>query len=121
MSPKPTNWVSLAIATPHPGVQGPIWNRPRSGGLGPIGTHSAVIEPHTSSARLGGSILYATAAGRRYPDLRIYPYECLGFEGQQVAVVPSRDVVIRPLDHIIERAQWDTNDFAVTALPGLPE
>lgn len=48
-------------------------------------------------------------------------YYATGFEGQQVIIIPSREVVIVRLGLTADRANWDAGKFAAMVLEGLPE
>lgn len=57
---------------------------------------------------------------RRWPSLPPDAYDASGFEGQNVLVVPSRDVVIVRLGLSPDRAGWDFDAFAASILAALP-
>jgi CubicO group peptidase (beta-lactamase class C family) len=58
---------------------------------------------------------------RRWPSLPRDAYDASGFEGQNVLVVPSRDVVIVRLGLTPDRVGWDFDAFAASILDALPD
>lgn len=58
---------------------------------------------------------------RRWPELPLDAYDASGFEGQNVLVVPSRDVVIVRLGLSPDREVWNFGAFAAGVLRALPE
>lgn len=60
-------------------------------------------------------------ADRRWPSVPVDAFDASGFEGQNVLVVPSRDVVIVRLGLSPDRENWDFDAFAGAVLDALPE
>ncbi|WNJ18940.1 serine hydrolase [Pontibacter sp. G13] len=59
---------------------------------------------------------------RRYwPEVPEDAYYCSGFEGQNVVIIPSRDVVIVRLGLSHSRAAWDVGTFLEEVLAALPD
>ncbi|TVQ94491.1 MAG: class C beta-lactamase-related serine hydrolase [Deltaproteobacteria bacterium] len=58
---------------------------------------------------------------RRWPDLPLDAYDASGFEGQNVLVVPSHDVVIVRLGLTPDREKWNFGAFAAGVLAALPD
>lgn len=60
-------------------------------------------------------------AERRWPDLPRDAYGLSGFQGQSVAIVPSRNAVIVRMGHTPGQGAWDLNGFLAGVLSALPE
>jgi len=61
------------------------------------------------------------ASTQYWPDVPEDAYMCLGFEGQQVVIIPSRQLVAVRLGQALPESRWWSNDFLKGLLALLPE
>ena len=69
-----------------------------------------------------GALVQTNAGGedRRLPSVPEDAFEMVGYEGQSVLIVPSREAVIVRLGLTRGEASWDTDRFAAELLAALP-
>ncbi len=102
-----------------------VWNGER---ILPEGWANYSATPTPKSDRGGYGAQFWLNAGesgnpenRRFPNAPADMYFPSGFEGQNVVIIPSRDVVIVRLGLTYNRDAWNLGDFVADVLEGIPE
>ncbi len=115
------DWAKFGLLYLHDG----IWNGERilpEGWVDYSRTRTPVLEAGFYSAQFWNNAHYepeGTTMPRHWPNVPEDAYYASGFEGQQVVIIPSLEMVIVRLGCTSDRANWDIGHFVSMVVKGI--
>ena len=117
------DWAKFGLLYLHDG----IWNNQRilpEGWVDYSQKRTPVLESGFYSAQFWNNAFFepdGTTMARHWPDVPQDAYYASGFEGQQVVIIPSMDMVVVRLGCTSDRANWDVGHFVSLIVEGIQQ